>query len=106
METYLTIEEVAKHLKLAGQTIRRYVLNREIPYHKIMKVIRFRLSEIESWIDSGGVYCSGMAVKDIEGDLFADVGAYCPPVADSEKAVGTGEPEETGSNEKTGDAEA
>jgi excisionase family DNA binding protein len=54
METYLTIEEVARHLKLAEQTIRRYVLNREIPYHKIRKVIRFRLSEIETWVDRGG----------------------------------------------------
>ena len=50
METYLTIEELAEHLKLAVQTIRRWVLNREIPYRKIRKVIRFRLSEIEQWI--------------------------------------------------------
>jgi hypothetical protein len=32
METYLTIEEVAEYLKLAVQTIRRWVLNREIPW--------------------------------------------------------------------------
>jgi excisionase family DNA binding protein len=35
METYLTIEEIAAYLKLAVQTIRRYVLHREIPFHKI-----------------------------------------------------------------------
>jgi PTS system nitrogen regulatory IIA component len=51
METYLTIEELAKHLKLAEQTIRRWVLNREIPFCKIKKVIRFRVSEVEKWID-------------------------------------------------------
>jgi len=53
MEVYLTIEELAAMLKLAEQTIRRYVLNRTIPYRKIRKVIRFRLSEIERWIDGG-----------------------------------------------------
>ena len=53
METYLTIEELADYLKIAEQTIRRWVLNREIPYHKIKKVIRFRVSEIEKWIDKG-----------------------------------------------------
>jgi len=53
METYMTIEELASHLKLAVQTIRRWVLNREIPFHKIKKVIRFRLSEIEKWIEDG-----------------------------------------------------
>ena len=53
METYLTIEELASHLKLAVKTIRRWVLNREIPFHKIKKAIRFRLSEIERWIENG-----------------------------------------------------
>jgi len=55
MEIYLTIEGLAEYLKLAEQTIRRWVLNREIPFHKIRKVIRFRVSEIEKWIDGGGV---------------------------------------------------
>jgi excisionase family DNA binding protein len=54
METYLTIEGLAEYLKLAVQTIRRWVLNDEIPYHKIKKVIRFRVSEIEKWVDGGG----------------------------------------------------
>jgi hypothetical protein len=30
------------------------VLKREVPFHKIKKVIRFRLSEIEQWVDGGG----------------------------------------------------
>jgi excisionase family DNA binding protein len=47
MEIYLTIEGLAEHLKLAEQTIRRRVLNREIPFCKSRKVIRFRVSEIE-----------------------------------------------------------
>jgi excisionase family DNA binding protein len=55
VETYLTIEELAQYLKVAEQTIRRWVLNREVPYCKIKKVIRFRLSEIEQWVDKGGV---------------------------------------------------
>jgi excisionase family DNA binding protein len=55
METYLTISELAEYIKLSEQTVRRYVLNREIPYHKIRKVIRFRVSEIEKWIDGRGL---------------------------------------------------
>jgi len=55
MEIYLTIEGLAKYLQLAEQTIRRWVLNREISYHKIKKVIRFRVSEIEKWVDNGGI---------------------------------------------------
>ena len=74
METYLTIEELAAALKLAAQTIRRYVLNREIPYHKIRKVIRFKPSEIERWIESGGLDSSADKGGELEGGLFAGIG--------------------------------
>ena len=69
METYLTIEELAVYLKLAEQTIRRWVMNREIPFHKIKKVIRFRVSEIEKWIDKGDFEAQGDLQ---EGELFED----------------------------------
>ena len=73
METYMTIEEVAEYLKLAEQTIRRWVLNREIPFHKIKKVIRFRVSEIETWIDKGGFAMPEEAQQcGLEGGLFND----------------------------------
>ena len=70
METYLTIEGLAQHLKLAEQTIRRWVLNREIPFCKIKKVIRFRLSDIENWINDGGVNTLASDSLDNEVDLF------------------------------------
>jgi excisionase family DNA binding protein len=73
VETYLTIEGLASHLKLAEQTIRRWVLNREIPYRKIRKVIRFRLSEIEAWIENGGVRIPASDSGGIEGGLFEEV---------------------------------
>ena len=73
MQTYLTIEELADYLKLAQQTIRRWVLNREIPYHKIKKVIRFRVSEIEKWIDDGGYVLPDNVQAGVESGLFEDV---------------------------------
>jgi excisionase family DNA binding protein len=83
METYLTIEEVARHLKLAEQTIRRYVLNREIPYHKIKKVIRFRLSEVETWVDRGGGKSPDCPDDNREEYLFTEL--------ESEQTAETGE---------------
>jgi excisionase family DNA binding protein len=73
METYLTIAELAEHIKLSEQTVRRYVLNREIPFHKIKKVIRFKPSEVERWIESGGLNNSANGDGNREGDLFAGV---------------------------------
>ena len=70
METYLTIEGLAEYLKVAEQTVRRWVLNREVPFRKIKKMIRFRVSEIEKWIDNGGLILANEKQKDIGGCLF------------------------------------
>jgi excisionase family DNA binding protein len=73
METYLTIAELAEYIKLSEQTVRRYVLNKTVPYRKIHKAVRFRVSEIEKWIDGGGldVEVAAGPGDDREGDLFA-----------------------------------
>jgi excisionase family DNA binding protein len=72
MEIYLTIAELSGMVKLSGQTIRRYVLNKTIPYHKIQKAIRFRLSEIETWIDGGGISGKTGGTGVPAGDLFGE----------------------------------
>jgi excisionase family DNA binding protein len=87
LETYLTIEELAGYLKLAEQTIRRWVLNREIPFHKIKKVIRFRVSEVEKWIDGGGCKLPEEKSEGIEGDLFSDASTL-DELAETEQADG------------------
>jgi excisionase family DNA binding protein len=51
MESYLTIREVAEILKLSVQTVRRYVMKGEIPHHKIFRAVRFKPSEIQSWVE-------------------------------------------------------
>jgi excisionase family DNA binding protein len=72
MEIYLTIAELAGMVKLSGQTIRRYVLNKTISYHKIQKAVRFRLSEIETWIDGGGISGKSGGTGVPAGDHFGE----------------------------------
>nr|AGS53319.1 hypothetical protein [uncultured bacterium contig00013] len=72
METYLTIEECAEYLKLTEQTIRRWVLCREIPFHKIKKVVRFRVSELEQWITDQGWKITEGEDDEPENSLFDD----------------------------------
>jgi excisionase family DNA binding protein len=47
----LTVAEVAELTGLSCGTIRKYVLKKTIPYLKMGTVIRFRVTDIEAWID-------------------------------------------------------
>jgi excisionase family DNA binding protein len=96
VETYLTVEELAVYLKLAEQTIRRWVLNREIPFHKIKSAIRFRVSEVEKWIDENGYKLPEEQGESIEGDLFRDA-ISLDELAEMEKA---GEEKEDRTNDE------
>ncbi|MDR2177541.1 MAG: helix-turn-helix domain-containing protein [Treponema sp.] len=74
MEPYLTIRECAEVLRLSEQTVQRYVLNKEIPYLKIKKVIRFRPADIDRWAQDGGKQRATREGGNLEGDLFAAAG--------------------------------
>jgi excisionase family DNA binding protein len=51
METYMTVKEVAVKVRLSEQTIRRYTMLKQIPFHKIVRAVRYKPSEIEQWIE-------------------------------------------------------
>jgi excisionase family DNA binding protein len=51
MDTYLTVCEVAELVKLSVQTIRRYTMNKEIPFQKISRAVRYKKVEIEQWVE-------------------------------------------------------
>ena len=51
MDTYLTVKEVAVMLKLSVQSIRRYTMLKEIPFHKFCRAVRYKKSEVEEWFE-------------------------------------------------------
>ena len=52
METYWKVSEVAAAIQVSEQTVYRYVANGEIPFHKLSRAVRFKPSEIESWMEN------------------------------------------------------
>ena len=72
MNEYLTMREVAERLKLRPQTIRLWVQKNEIPHYRIRKNVRFRLAEIEKWIEDGGAATKKTEPENQGGKLFAD----------------------------------
>jgi excisionase family DNA binding protein len=59
METYLTIFGLAEKTKVSISALRRAVQLHEIPCHRFMRRVRFKPSEIDAWIASGG--CKGIS---------------------------------------------
>jgi excisionase family DNA binding protein len=51
---YLTIFELSELTKFKVPTLRKYVLTRKIPFHKINRAIRFKPDEIQAWVAAGG----------------------------------------------------
>ena len=77
METYLSIEGLAKYLDVSEKSVRKWVLNRDIPFHKIMKLIRFRLSEIEQWVETSGKFTKANEDELSEDELFESEETDC-----------------------------
>lgn len=52
-EKWSSLEEVAEYIGVNKDTIRNWIKKDAIPAHKIGKLWKFKLSEIEEWIKSG-----------------------------------------------------
>jgi excisionase family DNA binding protein len=50
VEQWLSVDEAAKFVGLAKQTVYQLVSERKIPYHKAGRQLRFYKSELNKWI--------------------------------------------------------
>jgi excisionase family DNA binding protein len=73
VENYLTVNDVALLLKLSVQTIRRYTMNKEIPYYKINRAVRYKKSEIETWFEKRKAAKRKALDEKHEGSLIDEV---------------------------------
>ena len=52
-EKWVNLEDIAKHLNISKDTVRVYVKKSLIPFHRVGKQYKFRISEIDAWVESG-----------------------------------------------------
>lgn len=53
-EPWVTASEVAQHLGVAKDTVYRWRERKGLPAHKIGRLWKFQLSEVDGWVRAGG----------------------------------------------------
>lgn len=53
VERWLSLEEIAKHVGCSRDTIRAWIKKGTIPYYKVGRMYKFKISEVDAWIESG-----------------------------------------------------
>jgi excisionase family DNA binding protein len=53
-EPWVSVEDVAKHLGVVKDSVYRWIEHRGLPAHKIGRLWKFKLSEVDEWVRSRG----------------------------------------------------
>lgn len=54
IEKWISIDEAAEHLGIKPSTVRDWIKkNKGIPAHRIGKMWKFKISELDKWVESG-----------------------------------------------------
>ena len=52
-ERWLSVEEIAVHLGLSKETIYKWLEKKHIPAHKIGRLWKFKVTEVDRWVVDG-----------------------------------------------------
>ena len=53
VEPWVSLQDVAKHLQVAEDTVHRWIARKGLPATKAGRVWRFKLTEVDEWLRSG-----------------------------------------------------
>jgi excisionase family DNA binding protein len=53
-ERWYSLDEIASHLGVSKDTVHRWIRFRKMPSHKVGRLWKFKTTEIDEWVKSGG----------------------------------------------------
>ncbi|EAC4738728.1 helix-turn-helix domain-containing protein [Listeria monocytogenes] len=54
IEKWVSIKDVQEHLDVGRETVLQWINKRNLPAYKVGRLWKFKLSEIDDWVRSGG----------------------------------------------------
>lgn len=52
-EPWITLDNIARHLSVSKDTIYRWIDDRGLPAHKVGRLWKFKVSEVDAWVRAG-----------------------------------------------------
>lgn len=53
-EPWVSVDDLAKHLGVAKDSVYRWIDDKGLPAHRIGRLWKFKLSEVDEWVRAGG----------------------------------------------------
>lgn len=53
-DPWVSVEDVARHLGISHDTVYRWIEARRLPAHKVGRLWKFKLVDVDEWVRSGG----------------------------------------------------
>ena len=52
-DRWLSVEEIAQHLGIKKDTVYKWFRNRQMPAHRVGRLLKFQVKEVDRWIKEG-----------------------------------------------------
>jgi excisionase family DNA binding protein len=53
-EPWTCVHDLARHLGVANDSVYRWIERRKLPAHRIGRLWKFKVSEVDAWVRAGG----------------------------------------------------
>ena len=73
-ERWLSVDQIATHLGIGRDTVYKWILRKGMPAHKVGKLWKFRISEVDAWVQGGQATDSNQP-QNLNGSESKDGGA-------------------------------
>jgi excisionase family DNA binding protein len=52
-ERWLSVDEIAEHLGIKRDTVYKWVAHKNMPAHKVGRLLKFQIKEVDEWVRTG-----------------------------------------------------
>ena len=53
-EPWVSVDDIAAHLGVAKDSVYRWIDKRNLPAHRVGRLWKFKISEVDDWVRQGG----------------------------------------------------